>query len=113
MTSIDARCTVFLIRTTTAALEDGGLGIAVDSSGHAYVAGFFGGSSTFGLGEADETIVTSAGGADIFLAKYTNDSPVDLDVSSFRVTNRMQLSRVRPLAISVTVTNKWNGGRYS
>jgi hypothetical protein len=47
--------------------------LAVDSTGHSYVTGLFRGDflpATFGLGEANETTLTSAGGLDIFVAKY-------------------------------------------
>ena len=49
---------------------DFGLGIAVDGSGHSYVTGSFRGSATFGPVETNETTLTSAGGIDIFVAKY-------------------------------------------
>jgi Thrombospondin type 3 repeat/Beta-propeller repeat len=46
-------------------------GIAVDSDGSSYVTGSFVGTATFGAGEANETMLTSAGfSADIFVAKY-------------------------------------------
>ena len=48
-----------------------GNGIAVNSSDNAYVTGFFEGSATFGPGEANETTLTSDGGVDIFVAKFT------------------------------------------
>ena len=51
---------------------DDGQGIAVDSSGNSYVTGRFIGSATFGTGEVNETILTSAGGSDIFVAKYNS-----------------------------------------
>jgi len=44
---------------------DGGYGIAVDGSGNNLVTGDFEGSATFG-----DTTLTSAGSADIFIAKY-------------------------------------------
>ena len=44
--------------------------IVVDPSGNSYVAGFFSGSAVFGLGEANETTLVSAGLEDMFLAKY-------------------------------------------
>ncbi|RFS17842.1 SBBP repeat-containing protein [Emticicia sp. C21] len=47
--------------------NDQGLGIATDNSGNVFVTGYFHSSATFG-----DTIVTSSGGADIFLAKYTS-----------------------------------------
>ncbi|MDH3443029.1 MAG: SBBP repeat-containing protein, partial [Deltaproteobacteria bacterium] len=54
---------------------DGGFGIAVDGLGNSYVTGFFNGithpgTATFGLGEANETTLISAGDRDIFVAKY-------------------------------------------
>ncbi len=48
-----------------------GLGIAVDTSGNSYVTGQFGGSATFGAGEANETTLVSASDADIFVAKFS------------------------------------------
>jgi hypothetical protein len=49
---------------------DEGRGIAVDNAGNSYVSGFFAGSATFGLGDANATTLTSAGSLDIFVAKY-------------------------------------------
>jgi hypothetical protein len=61
--------------------SDTGIGIAVDSSGNSSVTGFFGGTASsepngvaiFGAGEPNETMLTSAGSSDIFVAKYTPD----------------------------------------
>ena len=50
--------------------NDFGQGIAVDGSGNSYVTGNFQGSATFGPGETNQTILNSAGGGDIFVAKY-------------------------------------------
>lgn len=44
-----------------------GESLAVDSSGNVYVTGFFQSTATFGTGS-----LSSAGGSDIFVAKYTN-----------------------------------------
>jgi hypothetical protein len=45
-------------------------GIATDGAGNSYVDGQFSGTATFGAGEANETALSSAGGFDIFVAKY-------------------------------------------
>jgi hypothetical protein len=47
-----------------------GRGIAVDAAGNSYVTGSFGGSATFGVGETRQTILSSAGDVDVFVAKY-------------------------------------------
>ena len=49
---------------------DEGRGIAIDSAGNSYVSGFFAGNATFGLGDANQTTLTSAGSLDVFVAKY-------------------------------------------
>jgi len=48
-------------------------GVAVLSDGSALVTGYFRDIATFGQGEAGETVLTSAGGKDIFVAKYNTD----------------------------------------
>jgi hypothetical protein len=50
--------------------EDIGIDVFVDSSGNSLVTGYFNGTATFGKGESNETILTSAGQPDIFLARY-------------------------------------------
>ena len=69
-------------QTLTWARSDGGLfadsaeAIAVDSSGDTYVLGTFGIQASFGAGEPNATVLTSAGAVasqDIFLAKYAPD----------------------------------------
>jgi len=52
---------------------DRGWGIAVDGSGNSYVTGDFSLTATFGAGEVNETTLTSAGGIDIFVAKYDSN----------------------------------------
>jgi hypothetical protein len=49
---------------------DGGSGIAVDAEGNSVVTGHFSGSATFGAGEPNETELNSAGGSDIFMARF-------------------------------------------
>ena len=53
--------------------NDYGQGIAVLSDGSAVVAGLFRETATFGAGEAGETVLTSAGGQDGFVARYGAD----------------------------------------
>jgi hypothetical protein len=56
-----------------------GLGITVDGAGNSYVTGIFGGTggfrgtATFGVGEANQTVLNSAGNGDMFVAKYDSD----------------------------------------
>ena len=53
------------------------LGLAALPDGHAYVTGYFAETATFGPGEAGQTVLTSAGGNDIFLATYRADGTLD------------------------------------
>ena len=53
--------------------HDEGYGIATLSDNSIVVTGKFGGSGTFGLGEPDETVLTSAGSDDIFIARFNPD----------------------------------------
>jgi hypothetical protein len=48
----------------------GGRGIATDPRGNIYVTGAFEGTTTFEAGEDSETVLSSAGFDDIFVAKY-------------------------------------------
>jgi hypothetical protein len=52
---------------------DQGMSVAVDGLGNSYVPGFFDGSATFGQGEVNQTTLNSAGGIDIFVAKFTGN----------------------------------------
>ncbi len=52
---------------------DFGLGIANLDDGSSLVTGEFGDTATFGSGETNETTLTSAGGSDVFVAKYNPD----------------------------------------
>ena len=52
---------------------DSAFDIAVDAFGNSYVTGDFENSSLFGEGEAQETVLTSAGSLDLFLVKYSTD----------------------------------------
>jgi hypothetical protein len=54
-------------------VADQGRSIAVDEGGNSYVTGQFSGAATFGLGDANETVLVSAGNKDIFLVKYDPD----------------------------------------
>ena len=52
---------------------DQGLGIALDAAGNKLVTGYFTDTATFGAGEPNETVLTSAGYSDIFVAKFDPD----------------------------------------
>lgn len=52
---------------------DYGISIAALSDGSFMITGCFYGTSTFGSGESNETILTSAGDEDIFIARYNPD----------------------------------------
>jgi hypothetical protein len=52
---------------------DQGQGIALDTIGNSLVTGSFNGVATFGVEEPNETVITSAGHNDIFVAKYASD----------------------------------------
>jgi hypothetical protein len=47
-----------------------GMGIATDPRGNSYLTGTLRGIATFGAGEANETVLNSAGGLAVFVAKY-------------------------------------------
>jgi len=51
-------------------LPEGGLGITTLSDNSTVVTGDFYGTATFGPGEANQTVLTSAGCSDIFIARY-------------------------------------------
>ena len=64
------------VKRTNSSINAQGSSIALDATGNSYLTGFFQGSATFGPGEANETTLTSAGGAsinNIFVAKYNSD----------------------------------------
>ena len=52
---------------------DEGLGVAITRDGEATVTGKFHGTATFGAGQLNETVLVSAGNADIFIARYDRD----------------------------------------
>jgi hypothetical protein len=53
---------------------DGGMGIATHPSGDSYVTGVFHDATTFGAGEANETVLEAVGGgAALFVAKYARN----------------------------------------
>ncbi|MDI1437107.1 hypothetical protein [Polyangium sorediatum] len=50
-----------------------GVDVAASADGGFFVLGTFSGTATWGYGEPNETTMTSAGGNDAFLARYTSD----------------------------------------
>jgi hypothetical protein len=63
--------TVRWAKQAGAADSEASTAIGVDGSGNSYITGYFGGSTTLGLGEANQTTLVSAGASDLFLAKYS------------------------------------------
>jgi hypothetical protein len=53
--------------------SDLGSGLALDTAGNSVVTGTFSGKATFGAGESNESVLTSAGGNELFIAKYAAD----------------------------------------
>jgi len=53
--------------------EDSGYGITKLSDNSTILTGDFAGTATFGLGEPNQTILTSYGNSDIFIARYNSD----------------------------------------
>jgi predicted regulator of Ras-like GTPase activity (Roadblock/LC7/MglB family) len=53
--------------------SDAGSDIATTERGDSYVTGSFEDTATFGQGEPNQTILTAAGDADLFVAKYDSD----------------------------------------
>ena len=49
---------------------------SVDASGNIFQAGYFSATATFGVGQAAQKILTSAGSTDIFVAKYNSNGVV-------------------------------------
>lgn len=72
--------------------SDASTAVAADGSGNIAITGYFPGTVDFGGGP-----LTSAGGQDIFLAKFFNDQPIPVLITTFNATPRHG-------AISVT----WN-----
>ncbi|MCI0528192.1 MAG: SBBP repeat-containing protein, partial [Nitrospira sp.] len=60
-----------VVGTDPNAIEDIGVDVFMDSQGNNVVTGYFSGTATFGVGELNQMTLTSAGAADIFIAKYS------------------------------------------
>ena len=59
--------------STSASVPDIGSGITALTDNSLVVTGFYRSTATFGAGETNETILTSAGNTDIFVARYNSD----------------------------------------
>jgi hypothetical protein len=54
-------------------LEDGGTGVAAYSDDSTCITGYFSDLATFGSGEPNQTVLTTAGSWDVFVARYNPD----------------------------------------
>ena len=70
--SVEAQGLLWVKQAGGTSSGDAATAVAVDSSGNLYVAGNFQGAATFGIGEANQTTLSSAGNDDLFLAKYSS-----------------------------------------
>ena len=75
---------------TSSFVNNWGLGIAVDREGGCVVTGYFSNVVTLGINETNETTLTSAGGADIFVA-----NPIDAAPSCGRTERVVNWTRSR------------------
>jgi Beta-propeller repeat/Domain of unknown function (DUF5122) beta-propeller len=66
----DSNGALIWARRAGGASSDDAFGIAADGAGNSYVTGQFSSTATFGGGETNQTTLTSAGGFDIFVARY-------------------------------------------
>ncbi|TDI81908.1 MAG: hypothetical protein E2O79_07165, partial [Caldithrix sp.] len=62
-----------------------GVRVGLDASNNKYISGLFEGFMTFGTGETNETMLSSAGDSDIFVAKYGSGSPTSVDETSILI----------------------------
>jgi hypothetical protein len=86
---------------------DQGMGLAMDGLGNGYVTGYFNGTATFGQGEANQTTLTSAGGNDIFVAKFAGNTSSDTTGPSLVITSHSnnQTTTLSPITLSGTASD--------
>jgi uncharacterized delta-60 repeat protein len=65
------------VKRTGGSSTDEGIAVTALSDNSTVVTGYFKDSATFGLGEANVTILTTAGGTDIFVARYNTDGTLN------------------------------------
>jgi len=75
-------------------------GIAVDRHGGVYVVGSFGPTATFDPGGASEITLTSAGGGDMFLARYTAPAPLPVVLVNDYVSLVVQGTSFAPASVA-------------
>jgi hypothetical protein len=101
----------------SATSTDQGLGIALDEMGAIYVSGYFGdgvtaGVATFGQGEPNQTTLTSAGGADVFLAQFAGNNTVDSTGPALTIASHTnnQSTTSSPITLSGSASDAASGG---
>jgi hypothetical protein len=112
-------------------IDSQGEAISVDAAGHPHITGTFFGTPVFGAGEPSETMLTSTGIGDVFIAKYSNDGTfvwakqssgprlkesrsIAVDSTGSYVTGRFDVSLMLGAGESneTTLTNFASGGAF-
>jgi uncharacterized delta-60 repeat protein len=73
----NANGTLAWVKRAGGSSTDEGIAVTALSDNTSVMTGYFKESVTFGLGEVNETILTTAGGTDIFIARYNTDGTLN------------------------------------
>ncbi len=90
--------------------NDWGCGITTLSDDSTVVTGWFGGSATFGEGEANETVLVSDGATDIFVARYNPDGTLAWAKRAGETLHDEHGSGITTLSDDSTVVTGWFKG---
>src|SRR5262249_16360558 len=90
----------------TGGVQEGGIAVAADSTGAAYVLGIFSGTTIFGPGEPNETRISSSTilDPDDFLARFAADAPVT-NHAPVAIDQSVTTMEDPPVAITLAATD--------